>query len=155
MLKGQCIDSKHRIWSLAVWVQILALLLSICVSWPSYLSITYLSFLIYKMSIIIIVSWEIPWTVKPGRLHGPWGHKRFGHNLVTKQQPPHTLLLGLNDLILAKYLKWCLTHNNHSVYTSCFLLLHYSLLSMIFISLGLKKQQQLRRRDARCLGGRK
>ena len=32
-----------------------------------------------------ILAWEIPWTGKPGGYH-PWGHKRVGDNLVTKQQ---------------------------------------------------------------------
>ena len=31
-----------------------------------------------------ILAWEIPWTEEPGGLHSPWGHKRVGHNLVTK-----------------------------------------------------------------------
>ena len=32
-----------------------------------------------------ILAWEIPWTEEPGG-YIPWGHKRVGHNLVTKQQ---------------------------------------------------------------------
>ena len=32
-----------------------------------------------------IVAWEIPGTGKPGG-YCPWGHKRVGDNLVTKQQ---------------------------------------------------------------------
>ena len=32
-----------------------------------------------------ILTWEIPWTEEPCRLW-PWGHKRVGHDLVTKQQ---------------------------------------------------------------------
>ena len=30
-----------------------------------------------------ILVWEIPWTEETGRL---WGHKRVGHDLMTKQQ---------------------------------------------------------------------
>ena len=30
--------------------------------------------------------WEIPWTEEPDELYSPWGCKRVGHNLVTKQQ---------------------------------------------------------------------
>ena len=30
--------------------------------------------------------WGIPWTEKLGRLFCPWGPKRVGHNLATKQQ---------------------------------------------------------------------
>ena len=34
-----------------------------------------------------ILAWEILWTEKPGSLAGysPWGRKRVGHNLATKQ----------------------------------------------------------------------
>ena len=31
-----------------------------------------------------IVAWEIPWTEEP------WGHKRVGHDLMTKQQQTTT-----------------------------------------------------------------
>ena len=31
-----------------------------------------------------ILAWEMPWRSLIG-LHSPWGHKRVGHNLVTKQ----------------------------------------------------------------------
>ena len=31
-----------------------------------------------------ILAWEIPWTEKPGA-DSPWGCKRVGHNLATKQ----------------------------------------------------------------------
>ena len=31
-----------------------------------------------------ILTWEISWTEKPGRLC-PWGHKRIGYDLVTKE----------------------------------------------------------------------
>ena len=34
---------------------------------------------------------EIPMTEKPGRLYSPWGHKRVGHDLVTKPSQPHRL----------------------------------------------------------------
>ena len=33
-----------------------------------------------------ILAWEIPWTEEPGGLYSPWGHKRVGYNLATKQQ---------------------------------------------------------------------
>ena len=33
-----------------------------------------------------ILPWEIPWTEEPGGLHSPWGHRRVGQDLVTKQQ---------------------------------------------------------------------
>ena len=32
-----------------------------------------------------ILAWKIPWTEDPGGLHNPWGSKRVGHNLATKQ----------------------------------------------------------------------
>ena len=32
-----------------------------------------------------IFAWEIPWTEEPGGYRS-WGHKRVGHDLVTKQQ---------------------------------------------------------------------
>ena len=31
-----------------------------------------------------ILVWEIPWTEEPS--YSTWGHKRVGHDLVTKQQ---------------------------------------------------------------------
>ena len=30
-----------------------------------------------------VLSWKIPWTEEPGG-YSPWGHKRVGHDLVTK-----------------------------------------------------------------------
>ena len=36
-----------------------------------------------------ILAWKIPWTVEPGELHSPWGHKRVRHDLVTKQHIPN------------------------------------------------------------------
>ena len=33
-----------------------------------------------------IRAWEIPWTEEPGGLQSKGGHKRVGHNLVSKQQ---------------------------------------------------------------------
>ena len=33
-----------------------------------------------------ILAWEIPWTEEPGRLYSPWGRKRVGPNLATKQR---------------------------------------------------------------------
>ena len=36
-----------------------------------------------------ILAWEIPWT-EPGSL-SPWGHRRVGHDLVTKTPPPVSL----------------------------------------------------------------
>ena len=32
-----------------------------------------------------IIDWEIPWTEELAGYH-PWGHKRVGHDLMTKQQ---------------------------------------------------------------------
>ena len=34
-----------------------------------------------------ILAWEIPWTEEPGG--SPWGRKRVGHNLATRQQRQH------------------------------------------------------------------
>ena len=43
-----------------------------------------------------ILAREIPWTVEPGRLPSPWGH-RFGHDLVTEQQQQKLeLMAGLD-----------------------------------------------------------
>ena len=39
-----------------------------------------------------ILAWRIPWTEEPGRLYSPWGHKRVGYDLVTKQQLIHFLI---------------------------------------------------------------
>ena len=36
-----------------------------------------------------ILDLEIPWTEEPGELYSSWGHKRVGHDLVTKQKPLH------------------------------------------------------------------
>ena len=33
-----------------------------------------------------ILVWEMSLTEEPGKLYSPWGHKRVGHSLVTKQQ---------------------------------------------------------------------
>ena len=35
-----------------------------------------------------ILAWEISWTEEPGGLYtySPWGRRRVGHNLATKQQ---------------------------------------------------------------------
>ena len=33
-----------------------------------------------------ILVWKIPWTEEPEGGYSPWGYKRIGHNLVTKQQ---------------------------------------------------------------------
>ena len=32
-----------------------------------------------------IFAWEFLWREEPGRLHSPWGRKRIGHILATKQ----------------------------------------------------------------------
>ena len=32
-----------------------------------------------------ILAWKIPWTEEPEG-YSPWGHKRVGHDLATKQQ---------------------------------------------------------------------
>ena len=31
-----------------------------------------------------ILALEIPWPEEPGELYSSWGHKRIGHDLVTK-----------------------------------------------------------------------
>ena len=33
-----------------------------------------------------ILAWKIPWIKEPRGLYSPWGCKRIGHDLVTKQQ---------------------------------------------------------------------
>ena len=33
-----------------------------------------------------IVAWKIPWIEEPNSLYSPWGHKRVGHDLASKQQ---------------------------------------------------------------------
>ena len=38
-----------------------------------------------------ILAWEIPWTEELAG-YSPWGHKRVGHGLVTKQQQQSPLL---------------------------------------------------------------
>ena len=38
-----------------------------------------------------ILAWKIPWTEEPGGLQS-MGHKRVGHDLVTKQQQQHVYL---------------------------------------------------------------
>ena len=43
-----------------------------------------------------ILAWEIQWTEEPGG-YNPWGRKRIGHDLETKQQPhtyTHTHILA-------------------------------------------------------------
>ena len=42
-----------------------------------------------------ILAWETPWTEEPGG-HSPWGHKRAGHDLVTKWQD--IIEYSLNDI---------------------------------------------------------
>ena len=32
-----------------------------------------------------IFAWEIPWTEEPVGLYSPWGPKKVGYNLATKQ----------------------------------------------------------------------
>ena len=34
-----------------------------------------------------ILTWKIPWTEEPGRLHGPWGHKRVGQDSSARNPP--------------------------------------------------------------------
>ena len=40
-----------------------------------------------------ILAWEIPWTEEPGSC-SPWGHKRVGHDLVTKQQQQPSIIVA-------------------------------------------------------------
>ena len=42
-----------------------------------------------------ILAWRIPWTEEPGGLYSPWGHKRVGHDLVTKPSQPHRFTRGI------------------------------------------------------------
>ena len=42
-----------------------------------------------------ILVWEMSLTEEPGKLYSPWGHKRVGHNLVTKQQYQPGILIQL------------------------------------------------------------
>ena len=46
-----------------------------------------------------ILALETPWREEPGELYGSWGHKRVGHDLVTKQQlhQKYYLCLDLNS----------------------------------------------------------
>ena len=43
-----------------------------------------------------ILSWKIPRTEEPGG-YNPWGRKRTGHNLVTKQQPTEMYCLVIKQ----------------------------------------------------------
>ena len=44
-----------------------------------------------------ILAWDISWTEEPGGLHSPWGRKRLGHDLATKQQQKFFLPLNADD----------------------------------------------------------
>ena len=48
-----------------------------------------------------VVTWEIPWTEEPGRLHSPWGCKRAGDDLVAEHMHTHTscILIKLEENI--------------------------------------------------------
>ena len=46
-----------------------------------------------------IFAWEIPWTEGPGRLYSPWGYKRAGHGLATKQQQQMQILFSMIVLV--------------------------------------------------------
>jgi len=48
-----------------------------------------------------ILAWEIPWREEPGGLQSK-GCKRFGHDLVNKQQQISTLLNMLETLFVKK-----------------------------------------------------
>ena len=37
-----------------------------------------------------ILTWRIPWTEEPGRLHIPWGHKESDTMEVTEHGATHT-----------------------------------------------------------------
>ena len=39
-----------------------------------------------KATYFSILAWRIPGTEEAGELHSPWGQKRTGQDLVTKQQ---------------------------------------------------------------------
>ena len=49
-----------------------------------------------------VLAWEIPWTEEPGEIN-PWGCKRVGHNLVTKQQKQNVIfpILEKNCFLLS------------------------------------------------------
>ena len=55
-----------------------------------------------------ILVWEIPWTEEPS--YSTWGHKRVGHDLVTKQQQQNRWegcsLEGLRNLPEVSQLGW-------------------------------------------------
>ena len=61
-----------------------------------------------------VVTWEIPWTEEPGRLHSPWGCKRAGHDLVTGQICTHTsciLIKSEENIALKKLTKSVIFHS--------------------------------------------
>ena len=43
-----------------------------------------------------IAAWEIPWTEEPGG-YSPWGHKRVGWDLLSKQLPYIGALVKMHD----------------------------------------------------------
>ena len=46
-----------------------------------------------------ILAWEIPWTEGPCGLYSPWGYKRAGHGLATKQQRQMQILFSMIVLV--------------------------------------------------------
>ena len=49
-----------------------------------------------------ILAWEIPWTESLVG-YSPWGHKRVGHNLVTKQQHRYITKQGFQKSICYRH----------------------------------------------------
>ena len=62
-----------------------------------------------------VLVWEIPWTEEPGR-HRPWGHKKVGHDLATKQHPSH-FLHSNNIIILYSYNKTTFTRKYLKIFS--------------------------------------
>ena len=46
-----------------------------------------------------ILAWKIPWIKEPRGLYSPWGCKRIGHDLVTKQQQISTFGITLYPIV--------------------------------------------------------
>ena len=57
-----------------------------------------------------VLAWEIPWTEEPGEIN-PWGCKRVGHNLVTKQQKQNVIfpILEKNCFLLSFFSYWLIS----------------------------------------------
>ena len=51
-----------------------------------------------------ILVWRVPWTEKPGGLYSPWGCKRVGQDLVTKQQQQQNVGWSSGCYMISEYL---------------------------------------------------